>query len=161
MDALLRHKGTPYQLSYITQSNHQRQNFTKLASILTPIVHIDLSSVLGSAFDFPNQPAEDYVAMISAPNRLGNPFVATQHLLGASTWARTAERNITATYQVRAQNIRFADNGSGGRSNVQLRAAVTYATVDHHFFNGDDGWKLAGLKAVTLFNDGNATAVFN
>lgn len=124
-------------------------------------MHVDLSGVLGPGFDFPNEPAEDYIAMISAPNRLGNPLVGTQHLLGASTWERTAERNITAAYQFRAQHVRFGDNGNGSRTNEQLRAAVIYGTVEHYFHEEGDGkWKLSGLRPTTFFEDCNVTAIF-
>ncbi|KAF2848067.1 NTF2-like protein [Plenodomus tracheiphilus IPT5] len=147
-------------ISFAWTISYDTKNWTKLASIVAPVLHVDLTGVLGPGFDFPAQPAAEYIATVNAPDRLGNPLVATQHLLGASTWSRPASNSITATYQFRGQHLRFSGNVEGNRTNVPLATAVMYGTVDHYFVKKYNVWKLSGLKPTTFFVEGNLTAIF-
>lgn len=147
-------------ISFAWTVSYDTKNWTKLASIVAPILEVDLTGVLGPGFYFPAQPAAEYIATVNAAEKLGNPVVATQHLLGASTWSRPATNNITATYQVRAQHLRFGRDAAGNRTSKQLATAAIYGTVDHHFVKKNKIWKLAGLKPTTSFVEGDMDAIF-
>ena len=112
--------------------------------------------------------AAAYVAMMSGPNALGNPLVATQHILGLPSFERTAEDEITGTLQVRAHHLRFASDGCGdvngfdkGTGRKVLASATGHAMLKHFYKRTKEGtWKLAGLQPTVLFNDGDLKALF-
>ena len=106
--------------------------------------------------------------MMSSPSALGNPLVATQHLLGLPSFQRTAEDEITCTLQVRAHHLRFASDGCGdvngfdkGTGRKVLASATGYAILKHFYKRTkEDTWKLAGLQPTVLFNNGDLKALF-
>ncbi|KAH7079989.1 Scytalone dehydratase [Paraphoma chrysanthemicola] len=140
--------------------SYDTKDWTKLAGLVTPSLHIDYRAVRGPEFNFASQPADEFIASISSPTELGDPLVATQHLLGLASWTRSDDTHITAAFQIRAQHIRFASDGAGGRSKKQVMAAVGHGTVEHEFELDEAGrWKLAGIKPVVTFADGDMGAL--
>lgn len=113
-------------------------------------------------------PASDYITMMSNPKTLGNPLVATQHFFGISTWQRTSESEITATYQLRAHHVRLSSDGQGdvdgygkGRGRRVLTTATGHGVIQHFYRKSEKGeWKLAGLQPTVLFEEGDVRAVF-
>lgn len=112
-------------------------------------------------------PAPAYVTMMSSPSTLGHPLVATQHLLGAPTFARTDADAITGTFQVRAHHVRFSSDGQGdvggyakGRGRRVLAVATGYAVIQHFYARTEAGWKLSGLKPEVLFDEGDLKGLF-
>jgi hypothetical protein len=54
--------------------------------------------------------------MMSAPKQLGNPDIATLHLLGACKWLREGEGEVVGVWKLRAGHVRF---GSAGPRKVE------------------------------------------
>jgi scytalone dehydratase len=122
---------------------------------------------MGPSFLFPSIPAADYVAMMSDPRTLGHALVATQHFLSTPTFTRSADDEITGTYQLRAHHIRFSSDAQGdvdgyakGRGRKILTTATGYAMINHFYKRTADGWKLAGLRPTVLFDEGDLKALF-
>jgi scytalone dehydratase len=111
--------------------------------------------------------AAAYVAMMSSPSALGNPLVATQHILGLPSFERTAKDEITGTLQARAHHLRFASDGCGdangfdkGTGRKVLASATGHAMLKHFYKRTEGTWKFAGLQPTVLFNDGDLKALF-
>lgn len=117
---------------------------------------------MGDGKEWPRMPAQEFIAMMSRTDELGNPLIATQHLLGGSSWERISECNISGTHQLRAAHIRYEADESGNRSEKAISAVHGHATIKHFYRKGADGaWKLAGLEPSVLFNEGDFSVVFN
>lgn len=123
---------------------------------------------MGPTHLFADMPAADYIAMMSSPATLGNPLVATQHILGLASFERTSENEITGTLQVRAHHLRFASDGCGDMNGYEkginrkvLASATGYARLQHFYRRDAEGtWKIAGLQPTVLFNEGDLKALF-
>ena len=48
--------------------------------------------------------ADDFIAMVSNDDFLGDPCVKTQHLIGATRWERVSEFEVVGRHQLRAAN---------------------------------------------------------
>lgn len=102
-------------------------------------------------------PAEDFVAKMSSPADLGNPCIATQHLIGASKYQLLSENSALGTHQVRAAHIRYS-----GPDRKSVEAKGHGHGVMHHTYTktSDVGWKLAGLRLELYFNEYEFEKVF-
>ena len=94
---------------------------------------------------------------MSSAHQLGNISVATQHLLGGSTWERTSTGDVVGLWQLRALHLRF-----GGEGKEVLAKGVGHAVVRQVYRKGESegGWKLAGLKPEVLIDEGDIANVF-
>jgi scytalone dehydratase len=154
-------------LSLAWAQSYDTKDWNLLSTIVTPELYIDYRSVMGPTHIWPSMSAAAYVAMMSSPSALGNPLVATQHILGLSSFERTAEDEITGTLQARAHHLRFASDGCGdangfgkGTGRKVLASATGHAMLKHFYKRTREGtWKLAGLQPTVLFDDGDLKAL--
>ncbi|PSN73804.1 NTF2-like protein, partial [Corynespora cassiicola Philippines] len=138
------------------------QDWARLELILLSELNIDYTAVMGPGMEWPRMSAADFVAMMSRADQLGNPLVSTQHLLGGSSWQRTGTTEITGVHQIRAAHIRYAADQSGNKSESILGIAHSHAVVEHLYRkDGNETWKLAGVRPTVLFNEGNLSAIFD
>ena len=86
-------------------------------------------------------PAEEFIAMISAPSVLGDPLLMTQHFVGASRWERESEDTVIGYHQLRVPHQRYTD---ASRSEVKVNGHAHSANT--HWYKKVNGvWKFAGL----------------
>ncbi|KGQ04253.1 putative scytalone dehydratase [Beauveria bassiana D1-5] len=75
-------------------------DWSRLRSIIAPTLYVDYSKIGKAVWE--TMPADDFIAMVSDGDFLGDPCVKTQHLLGASRWERISETEIVGHHQLRA-----------------------------------------------------------
>ncbi|KAH6629154.1 Scytalone dehydratase [Boeremia exigua] len=150
------------QISFEWACSYDTKNWTQLESILLPNLNVDYRAVMGPEAAWPNMTAAEFVAMMSAPGQLGNPLIATQHLLGGSSWQRVNNTTIIGSYQMRAAHVRYAADNEGLRSSSVVVSANSHAIVKHTYgLDLDGAWKLAGIQPSVLFDEGNLSAIFD
>lgn len=86
-------------------------------------------------------PADDFVAMASDPNVLGDPLLMTQHFIGGSRWEKVSDTEVIGYHQLRVPHQRWTD---------ETRTAVAVKGHAHshntHWYRKVEGvWKFAGL----------------
>lgn len=100
--------------------------------------------------------APDFLAMVSDDDFLGDPCVATQHLLGATRWERISDTQVIGHHQLRAAHIVYT---TAERKEVKLKGH-SHATNEHYYTKVDGVWKFAGLKPKVRMNEGPFDKVF-
>lgn len=100
--------------------------------------------------------ADEYVARISDTCMLGNPLIATQHLLGGSKWIVDSDTEITGIHQVRAAHQRFM---SADRKAVAAKGHG-HAVITHHYSLVECQWRLSGLSPAVHWNEYDFAGVF-
>lgn len=86
-------------------------------------------------------PADEFIAMISDPNVLGNPLLRTQHFFGASRWERVSDTVVIGYHQLRVPHQVYTD---ASLSTVAVKGHAHSANT--HWYRKVDGvWKFAGL----------------
>lgn len=106
---------------------------------LTLVLQIDYRSFLNKLWEA--MPADEYIAMISDPNVLGNPLLRTQHFFGASRWERVSDTEVIGYHQLRVPHQVYTDDTL---SKVAVKGHAHSANT--HWYRKVDGvWKFAGL----------------
>lgn len=102
-------------------------------------LQIDYRSFLNKLWEA--MPADDFIAMISDPNVLGNPLLRTQHFFGASRWERISDTEVVGYHQLRVPHQVYTD---ATLSTVAVKGHAHSANT--HWYRKVDGvWKFAGL----------------
>ena len=101
-------------------------------------------------------PAEEYIAMVSAPTVLGDPLLMTQHFVGASRWERVSDDTVVGHHQLRVPHQRYTD---ASRKEVKVKG---HAHSDNtHWYKWVDGvWKFAGLAPLIRWGEFDFDKVF-
>ncbi|KAF3051031.1 hypothetical protein E8E11_007906 [Didymella keratinophila] len=157
----------PAPISQTWAHSYDTKNWSLLSTIITPVVHIDYTSVVGPSDYFPSISASAYVSMMSNPSTLGHPLVATQHFLSTPTFTRTSLDEITGTFQVRAHHVRFSSDNKGdvdgyakGWGRRVLAVATGHSMIQHFYQRTDGGWNLSGLRPEVGFDPGDLKGLF-
>ncbi|OAA38477.1 Scytalone dehydratase [Beauveria brongniartii RCEF 3172] len=80
--------------------SYDAKDWSRLRRIIAPTLYVDYSKIGKGIWE--TMPADDFIAMVSDADFLGDPCVKTQHLLGASRWERISETEIIGHHQLRA-----------------------------------------------------------
>jgi scytalone dehydratase len=115
---------------------------------------VDYSIVGHSRID--SMPASEFLAMMSAPNFLGDPLVRTQHLMGASKYERLSDGKIIGHHQIRAAHQRY----TGPDRTVVENKGHGHSVVKHWYEKVDGTWKLAGLCPKIYWNEFDFDKIF-
>lgn len=100
--------------------------------------------------------ADDFMAMVSSDDFLGDPCVKTQHLLGATRWERISETQVVGNHQLRAAHQVYTD---ASLKTVKLKGHG-HATNRHFYTKVDGVWKFAGLAPLVRWNEHDFEKVF-
>ena len=127
--------------------SYDQKDWTRLAGNVAPEIDLDYRAL--GLHRWPSLPLADYIAIMSAPNFLGNPAVMCQHLIGAShyTWVGTNE--IEGKHQIRAAHQVYTD---ATRKVVKLKGHA-HGTNTHRYKKIGGQWKLAGLAPKILWSE--------
>lgn len=101
-------------------------------------------------------PADAFVAMVFDPKFLGNPRIKTQHFVGASTWTKTNETEITGYHQMRVAHKKFADEQmteTAVKGHAHGKGTVWYRKVD-------GVWKFAGIEPDIRWSEYDLDKIF-
>lgn len=119
--------------------SYDTKDWDRLRRCIAPTLRVDYRSFLNKLWE--SIPAEDFVAMASDPNVLGDKTLRTQHFCGASKWERVSDTEIVGHHQLRVPHQRYSDETC---SQVILKGHAH--SYNKHWYRKVDGvWKFAGL----------------
>jgi scytalone dehydratase len=130
------------------------QDWPRLKSIIAPTLLVDYTTIGKERWEA--MPAEEFLAMVTDENFLGDPTVKTQHLLGASQWKRISETEVVGTHQLRAAHQVYT---APDLKEIKLKGH-SHSTNEHYYTKVDGVWKFAGLKPNVRWNEHNFEKVF-
>ncbi|CAK7207746.1 Scytalone dehydratase [Sporothrix eucalyptigena] len=125
--------------AYEWADSYDSKDWDRLRRCIAPTLRIDYRSFLNKLWEA--MPADEYIAMISDPNVLGNPLLRTQHFFGASRWERVSDTEVIGYHQLRVPHQVYTD---ASLSTVAVKGHAHSANT--HWYRKVDGvWKFAGL----------------
>jgi scytalone dehydratase len=101
--------------------------------------------------------ADDFVALASSAEFLGNARIKTQHLIGASKWVQTGEDTVTGYHQMRVAHQKYGDDAL---TEVLVKGhAHGKATIQYRRVEGE--WKFAGLEPDIRWKEHDVDKIFH
>lgn len=100
--------------------------------------------------------AEEFMAMVSSPDFLGDETIKTQHLLGQTWWERVSDTEVIGHHQLRAAHQVYK---TPELKEVKLKGHG-HATNEHYYRKINGEWKFAGLKPTVRWNEYRFEDVF-
>ena len=101
-------------------------------------------------------PADEFIAMASDPNVLGNPLLKTQHFCGGSKYEKVSDDEIIGYHQLRVPHQRYTDET---RTKVAVKGHA-HSTNTHWYKKVDGVWKFAGLCPIIHWGEYDFDKVF-
>ena len=134
--------------------SYDTKDWKKLSTCIAPTLRIDYRSFLNKLWEA--MPAEEFVAMASDKNVLGNPLLMTQHFIGGTKWEKVSDDEIIGYHQLRVPHQKYTDET---RSKVAVKGhAHSYNT---HWYKKVNGvWKFAGLNPDIRWGEYDFDKVF-
>jgi scytalone dehydratase len=86
-------------------------------------------------------PADEFVAMASSQQVLGDPLLKTQHFIGGTKWERISDDEVVGWHQLRVPHQRYKDDTF---KEVTIKGHA-HSTNQHWYRKVDGVWKFAGL----------------
>ncbi|KAK7973539.1 NAD(P)-binding protein [Apiospora saccharicola] len=134
--------------------SYDRKDWVRLRNCLAPELQIDYSAFLNKRWN--DMPADEFVAMISSPQVLGNALLKTQHLVGASKWEAVGPDEVVGVHQTRSAHQRYTDPTI---AEVAVKGhAHSTCTLRYKKLGGE--WKFAGLRPDFRWAEGDFDQVF-
>ncbi|PKX99650.1 scytalone dehydratase arp1 [Aspergillus novofumigatus IBT 16806] len=134
--------------------SYDAKDWDRLRSIIAPTLTVDYRQI--GLRKWSDMSAEDYMAMVSDIDFLGDPTIKTQHLLGESWWERISDTEVIGHHQLRAAHQVYTDSTL---QTVKLKGHG-HATNEHYYRKVDGVWKFAGLKPTVRWNEYQFEDVF-
>jgi len=119
--------------------SYDSKDWERLSKCIAPTLRIDYRSFLDKIWEA--MPAEEYLAMISDKNVLGNPVLRTQHFVGATKWEKVSDTEVIGYHQLRVPHQVYSDETL---SEVKVKGHA-HSTNTHWYRKVDGVWKFAGL----------------
>ncbi|KAF7165037.1 hypothetical protein CNMCM5623_009389 [Aspergillus felis] len=134
--------------------SYDAKDWDRLRSIIAPTLTVDYTQI--GLRKWSEMSAEDFMAMITDIDFLGDPTIKTQHLLGESWWERISDTEVIGHHQLRAAHQVYTDSSL---QTVKLKGHG-HATNEHYYRKIDGVWKFAGLKPTVRWNEYQFEDVF-
>lgn len=94
------------------------------------------------------------MATCAPADKLGNPAISTQHLIGACKWEQLSETRWSVTYQIRVAHWK-----SPASEGDELQTVTGYGVNTMEFELSEETWKIAFLKVRGRQMEGNIVAL--
>jgi len=120
--------------------SYDSKNWDRLRQCIAPTLRVDYRSFLGKLWEA--LPAEEYVAMASDKNVLGDPLLMTQHFIGGSRWEKVSDDEVIGYHQLRVPHQRYTD---ATRTKVAIKGHA-HSHNTHWYKKVNGVWKFAGLN---------------
>ncbi|GAQ06010.1 probable scytalone dehydratase [Aspergillus lentulus] len=134
--------------------SYDAKDWDRLRSIIAPTLTVDYTQI--GLRKWSDMSAEDYMAMVTDIDFLGDPTIKTQHLLGESWWEKISDTEVIGHHQLRAAHQVYTDSTL---QTVKLKGHG-HATNEHYYRKIDGVWKFAGLKPTVRWNEYQFEDVF-
>ncbi|EAW19337.1 scytalone dehydratase arp1 [Aspergillus fischeri NRRL 181] len=134
--------------------SYDAKDWDRLRSIIAPTLTVDYRQI--GLRKWNDMSAEDFMAMVTDIDFLGDPTIKTQHLLGESWWEKISDTEVIGHHQLRAAHQVYTDSTL---QTVKLKGHG-HATNEHYYRKIDGVWKFAGLKPTVRWNEYQFEDVF-
>ncbi|KAL8831464.1 MAG: hypothetical protein Q9170_005279 [Blastenia crenularia] len=134
--------------------SYDSKNWDRLRECIAPTMRIDYRSFLNKLWEA--MPAEEYVAMASSPEVLGDPLLKTQHFIGASKWEKVSDTEVIGWHQLRVPHQRYTDET---KTEIAVKGHA-HGTNQHWYKKIDGVWKFAGLAPEIKWGEFDWDRVF-
>ncbi|OAA63527.1 Scytalone dehydratase [Niveomyces insectorum RCEF 264] len=125
--------------AYEWADSYDSKDWNRLSRCIAPTLRIDYRSFLNKLWEA--MPADEFIAMISDKNVLGNPLLRTQHFFGQTRWERVSDTEVIGYHQLRVPHQVYKD---ASLTEVAVKGHAHSANT--HWYRKVDGvWKFAGL----------------
>jgi len=139
---------------YEWADSYDAKDWTRLSKCIAPTLRVDYRSFLGKIWEA--MPADEYLAMASNPDVLGDPLLMTQHFIGGSRWEKVSEDEVIGYHQLRVPHQRWTD---ATRTKVAIKGHAHSANT--HWYKKINGvWKFAGLNPDIRWGEYDFDQVF-
>ncbi|KAJ6016801.1 Scytalone dehydratase [Penicillium sp. IBT 35674x] len=136
--------------------SYDQKDWDRLRGISAAQLKVEYREILGPDSYWPEMSLDDFIAKMSDPKFLGDPFIRTQHLIGATWWERISETEVIGHHQIRAAHLRFKDESL----TEEIKRGHSHATNDLYYRKLEGTWKFAGLAPSVLFNEFDFNDIF-
>ncbi|KAF2839357.1 scytalone dehydratase [Patellaria atrata CBS 101060] len=120
--------------------SYDSKDWDRLRKCIAPTLKIDYRSFLDKIWEA--MPAEEFVAMASDPNVLGDPLLKTQHFIGGTRFEKISDDEVVGYHQLRVPHQKYTD---ATRTKVAVKGHA-HSTNTHWYRKVDGVWKFAGLS---------------
>ena len=134
--------------------SYDSKDWDRLRACIAPSMRIDYRSFLNKIWEA--MPAEEYVAMASSPEVLGDPLLKTQHFIGASKWEKVSDTEVVGWHQLRVPHQRYTDST---KTEIAVKGHA-HGTNQHWYRKIDGVWKFAGLAPEIKWGEFDFDRVF-
>jgi len=134
--------------------SYDSKDWDRLRKCIAPTLRVDYRSFLDKIWEA--MPAEEFIAMISNPNVLGNPLLKTQHFIGGTKWEKVSDDEIIGYHQLRVPHQKYTD---ATLKEVAVKGHA-HSTNTHWYKKVDGVWKFAGLDPNIRWSEYDFDKVF-
>ncbi|KAL8999742.1 MAG: hypothetical protein Q9188_005812 [Gyalolechia gomerana] len=134
--------------------SYDSKNWDRLRACIAPTMRIDYRSFLNKLWEA--MPAEEYIAMASSPEVLGDPLLKTQHFIGASKWEKVSDSEVIGWHQIRVPHQRYSDDT---KTEIAVKGHA-HGTNQHWYRKVNGIWKFAGLAPEIKWGEFDFDRVF-
>jgi scytalone dehydratase len=124
---------------------------------VAPEVIVDYSLIV-PAWGRRTYSAEDFTSAWIAKEQLGNPVLATQHLLGQPYFKSVSEVAVIVQWQQLASHARWEGDARGAIGKVG-EPSDGRSFMEQEFVQVDGKWKIAAITPSLLYQTGDFTRV--
>lgn len=139
---------------YEWTESYDSKDWDRLRACIAPTMRIDYRSFLNKMWEA--MPAEEYVAMASSPEVLGDSLLKTQHFIGASKWEKVSDSEVIGWHQMRVPHQRYTDES---KTEIAVKGHA-HGTNQHWYKKVDGAWKFAGLAPEIKWGEFDFDRVF-
>lgn len=120
--------------------SYDSKDWVRLSKCIAPTLRIDYRSFLNQIWEA--MPADEFVAMASNPDVLGDPLLKTQHFIGGTKWEKVSDDEIIGYHQLRVPHQKYAD---ASMTTVAVKGHA-HSHNTHWYKKVNGVWKFAGLN---------------
>ncbi|KAL3484163.1 NTF2-like protein [Aspergillus germanicus] len=145
------------QTARILADGYDKKDRARVLAAVAPEVTVDYSLIV-PAWGRKTYKGEAFASAWTAMEMLGNPVLATQHLLGQPYFTSVSEATITVQWQQLASHARWESDARGVGGTVR-ESSNGRSFMEQEFRKVDGKWKIAAITPSVLYTTGDFTRV--
>ncbi|KAL2784223.1 NTF2-like protein [Aspergillus keveii] len=148
---------TIVQTARVLADGYDTKDRARVLAAVAPEVTVDYSLIV-PAWGCKIYTGEAFASAWTATELLGNPILATQHLLGQPYFTSVSEAVITVQWQQLASHARWEGDARGAGGKVG-ESSDGRSFMEQEFRKVDGKWKIAAITPSLLYYTGDFTRI--
>ncbi|KAE8346120.1 hypothetical protein BDV24DRAFT_158917 [Aspergillus arachidicola] len=145
------------QTARVLADGYDHKDASRVIAALAPEITVDYSLIVPQ-WKSKIYSAERFASAWIAEDQLGNPVLATQHLLGQPYFISVSDNAITVQWQQLASHARWVGTSRGAHGKVS-EPSDGRSFMTQQFIKLDGQWKIAALTPSLLYQSGDFSRV--